>query len=113
MLFLKKIISVYLSPIRQSRIGFGCVEQGGKKKLSMQKQKPTYNYLLGTKRLTLGIQKDIGCQSKKIKTTPIGSIAMRLLIGTKKRLSPITLFLLISLRPRPLRSVKKVGEDVI
>ena len=50
---------------------------------------------------------------KKTRMTLIGSTAMRLLARIKKRLSPITPFLLINLRPRLLKSVKKVGKEVL
>ena len=58
------------------------------------------------------VQKAIVCWSEKIRKMPIKSTAMRFSAKTKRRLSPITLLPLINLRPKPLRSVKKIGGEV-
>ena len=82
----------------------------------MQKQKPASNHLLKLKRSIPGAQKNTNPWSKKIKITPIRSIIIKLSIGTKKKLSPTTLFLLlISLQPRLLtsKSSKKVGKKAV
>ena len=77
----------------------------------MKRQRLTSNPPSMLGKSVLNTQRAIACWSKRIRKTLIWSIAMRFLIRTKKRLSPITFFPLINLRLRPPRSVKKIGEE--
>ena len=50
---------------------------------------------------------------KKIKTTSLGSTAIKLSIRIKTKLSPTILFLLINLKLRPLKKTSAVIGEVI
>ena len=77
----------------------------------MEKQELTSNQPSRLGRLIPNAQKAIDYKYKRAKKTPIGSIAMRLLVRTKKKLSLITPLPLIKLRSKPLRSVKEVNKE--
>ena len=78
----------------------------------MQKQRPIYNRPLIFGRSIPGARKATVRHPKKIKRTLSRSTAMRL-PRIEKRLSPIPLLLLISLRSKTPKNVKKVDKKTV
>ena len=81
----------------------------------MQKQKLAFNYPPELRKSISDAQKDIGCQSRKTRTTLIRSSAIRLLTKIKKKLSLIIRRLpLISLKCKisTPKSVKKKTKEI-
>ena len=78
----------------------------------MQKQRPTYNHPPMFEKSTSGAQKATVCCLERTKKTPSGSTAIKL-PKIEKKLNPIPLSLLISLRPKTLKNVTKADKETV